>query len=145
MAKGYPDYYGIPMFPSYIGCTEAEGDVVVTASEYTTILTVTGKGLLYLGEIYLVANSPTIGDSLRIEIDGSEINEMSWVDLVDKSSFFATFCRWTLSTWNVPAQRYNAIWTGPVPFGTSVSLLYRESAGLTPSVNVVLRYSKILA
>jgi len=71
MAKGYPDFYGFPIFPYYGDVSEEyDAAVVVLAGAFTELFSVTGKLRVHGGFMYISSNSSMEDDFFTVEIDG---------------------------------------------------------------------------
>jgi len=57
MARGYPDYFGQGIFPKYGGARRIAGSKTVNAGNTETLFTVSGKGIIYGGEMF-INNTP---------------------------------------------------------------------------------------
>lgn len=75
MGRGYPDFFGIPIFPNYGPFTVDDSDAVnCPAGAKTTILTIAGKGRSYGGWIsWISVENIFQGSYIVFEIDGATI------------------------------------------------------------------------
>lgn len=72
MPRGYPDYFGMSIFPKY-GLNSQETGVKACAPGYTTLFTVSGKGRSSGGTIIIYDDDFSVSDQLLIDIDGNNI------------------------------------------------------------------------
>ena len=70
MARGYPDYFGYSMFPSYGNLLELEDGFGIAAGETITIMELNHKGMICGGYIRLEGDIPLNNYLIIPHIDG---------------------------------------------------------------------------
>lgn len=154
MATGLPDYYrGIDVTyqtlselmnrPKYGAANVAYGELVVTASAETVIVTVNGKGMVYGGVVALDHTSTQSLGIPRLYVDGSIVADSALTFLnkygLDVENSYGIYLRVFDETNFV----YGAGFSRGITFETSIEVRYREVNGSTPSVAVLLVYALI--
>lgn len=73
MARGYPDYFGLPMFPEYGSLNlESSGTITIVADATEIITLLSLKGRIYGGTLKLYTPTLDIPTyAIRITIDGT--------------------------------------------------------------------------
>ncbi len=154
MSSGLPDFYrGIDVAfqslgqiinrPKYGGADVVDGTVIVTATSGTTLVTVTGKGMIYGGYMYLDSAASQKTGSPLLNVDG---NLLTVLDFEEMNKFGLS------RQWSKPYSlvKYNEVdfvyavqlYYG-ITFETSFFLSYSESEGATPSVRYAVVYALI--
>jgi hypothetical protein len=154
MSHGLPDWYrGVDIAyqalsemivrPKYGGCQIASGNTVVTASDETDLVTVSGKGMIYGGMIYLDAAATQKNSVPRLHIDGAAIFGLSFLTQNDWG-FDTQYLRPAfLQLYDNAAFKYATSFGYGITFETSVKLSFIESHGATPTVFYFLHYAVI--
>ena len=83
MARGYPDWFGLPVFPSYGPIKSASGVKVVAASTQTTILEINAKAVTVTGLFYAAIDHPFSSQTIYITVDGLLITQSNLNGLFD--------------------------------------------------------------
>lgn len=155
MAKGAQDYFNIVDIgnqtvselvnrPKYGEAATASAVVTVTASGTTTLLTVTGKGMIYGGTIRVGAEGNQRNGRPKLVIDNvtaslaidfSDRNTWGWLR-VGPGDFI-------LTTYDIVNDWYAVVIPYGLTFETNVILQYVEALGDTPNVNGDLVYALI--
>jgi hypothetical protein len=143
MAKGYPDYFAVPSIPHYGGALMSTAHKDVTVNDHTTIVEVSGKGVLYYAECYARSFMGIEDDDIELHIDGNMFATIrpSFETLIGAVNpvFGVWFC--TENSPSVP--RTLVSYSGPLPFETSISVVYEERNGNGSPVDAILRYSLV--
>lgn len=144
MAKGYPDYYGIPMFPSYLGTTrKAEREDILTTDE-TTIASVLGKGVLYFARFRSASSVMNGGHRLALYIDDTETARVTVTDLLKKSVFVGQPFAWAAVAYDVVNNYYEFVIQPSFPFVTNAYITFKRSGVAGLSIYGTIIYSLIV-
>lgn len=143
MARGYPDFFGISIIPKYGTTYRATGVAVVTASDRTDIITVTGKGILFGGTIDAYNGGNQQNSDIYLYIDGNLVLNYSWVGLKTYNYSMVAIKGYELTMFDNNGGYYGAYLNFDMPFEKSFTLTYNELAGNTPTVSAKLTYANV--
>lgn len=129
--------------PKYGGAVGSTGSLVVTASSENELVSVDGKGMIYGGTVWLDYTSTQNNSMPLLEIDGSDIVEMSFgggaLYSIDKPRCYPIVL--------LKCDNTNFVYAAGISYGltfeTGVKLKYKEEHGTTPDVGFTLVYALI--
>lgn len=146
MAKGYPDYFGMPFFPSYgPPVRQEEVNGTIGDGEQLPVFHVSAKGRLYGGWIQIIPDA----------IDPVQIRLYLWID--GEAVFYATLAM--MLDWNISAPGYLPLGlirydydsgtfvvcpSVDMTFGSEYLLEIGNGTGADLSVNAELHYARII-
>lgn len=154
MASGRPDYlHSIDIalqsldqlkIPTTYGPAEANrGAIDVTANEWTQLLIVGGKGIVYGGYVHLHPESLQKNSVVYVEIDGEVVASKSFYILFNNSLDQLNSCPIYLLKYDNIEGIYAVGFAYGLTFESSVRVKYLEAHGGTPTVNFNLVYAKV--
>lgn len=140
MTSGMPDYlrgmrlkHGAPM--------ESAGSKAVASLGYTTLLTVSGKGIIYGGLVFLNHTSSQKSSEVILELDGDRMISMSFTDMnllgIDVFGIYPQMLR----KFDDVNFIYSVGLCYGVTFETSLKVIYNELHGSDPTVFSQLMYA----
>lgn len=154
MSHGLPDWYrGVDIAyqalaemitrPKYGAAQVAEASEVVDASGVTELISITGKGMIYGGALWMDYTSTQKDSSPLLTIDGNEFR--------DDGLYTINFMNWNnpliLPISILKYDDTNFVYCVGFAYGytfeTSVLVSYSEKHGTTPTVNASLYYALI--
>lgn len=154
MTRGLPDYYrGVDIAyqalaqmivrPKYGGGLATWGSAVVTANAETTLITVSGKGMIYGGVVFLDHTSSQKTGIARLKADGNLLADMSFEGM-NKHNIINP---WSYPFYLLKFDEANFVYTVATSFGltfeTNFELAYFEQEGETPTVRFDICYALI--
>jgi len=154
MAHGLPDYYrGVDIAyqalaelivrPKYGSATPAIASKNVTANDETSIVSVSGKGMLYGGLLYLTPVASQKNDKPYLYCDGSKLSNLSFLTMSDLYISVA----YSQAFYNLKYDDANKIYSAAIcpylTFESSFEVAYEETHGNTPMVYVRALYAII--
>lgn len=154
MASGLPDYYrGVDIAlqglsevinrPKYGGAQETAGGVVVTAGEEKELASISGKGMIYGGLLFLEHTASQSSGIPKLTVDGNLLSAMSFITMND----FNITKQWAftlyLMTFDEVLFRYAVAVSNEITFETGFKLIYEEKENETPTVYFDLIYALI--
>lgn len=129
--------------PKYGGAVTTIGGVAVTANDRTTLATVSGKGMLYGGVIFLWASGSQKTAYPLLQVDGELIAHMKFETLmrlgINKPFAYPLF----LLMYDDVEYEYCVAVMQNITFETSFDLIYDEREGATPTVYFHVCYALI--
>lgn len=81
MARGHPDYYGLPIFPKYGTAYRDSAIVSLTLAAYEEVTEILGQGRIYGGKFWSTSADATENVALRLYIDEILIQQDSFEQL----------------------------------------------------------------
>ncbi len=133
MTSGLPDYY-LGMRPRYGAAQNNSDGKVVTARDTTILVTVSGKGLIYGGNVLLDPAGSQAIDVIRLLIDGQYLSAGSIYSLY----LFKFNKPWSSSLYLIHYDNETfkyAVGISPsITFESSFQVEYKECYGNTPTV-----------
>lgn len=144
MARGYPDFFGNPVFPSYGGAQEVEGGGAVLANVRQSLVTVLGKGSLY--HIQLLASGFTTvqDDDFFFSFDGVEYYSNSFRNLLLEGPIVPMLGGPSISLYSTEINRFCIWFSGQISYTLSMMIEYDENGGNIPNVQYRIRYTSIV-
>jgi len=149
MARGYPDFFGFSIFPSFgVPTEEVPGPIVIANGDRETIFQSVGKGKSYGGELWWDGNADCLDTvTLYITMDGvSFAYETVGVHLaygfyVDESRFARVIsaCLWAADTGHV-TYGFNR----DITWGKEVLIEVKNSSGANITANGRFRWAKVI-
>jgi len=134
MARGYPDFFGQSVFLQYGPAKLALADTVAIANDSKTVLTVTGKGVMYLGFLDVEGLGLVNDDLLQFYFDGNLFVNNTLANFADQwwRGEAPANVRCEVAR---PLSFYYALkLCGPLTYGTSIQIRYIETSGRTPDL-----------
>ena len=84
MAKGYPDFYGMQIFPKHGPVVDdTQSPLDIPNNVWTTIHEITGKGLIVGGSAWFLEDLIEIDTTFRLTLDDNVNTEVSVLNMVD--------------------------------------------------------------
>lgn len=154
MAKGLPDYNRgvdikyqelnqVTTRPKYGGGIMKPGIVEVTASDYTLLRLVNGKGMLYGGALWLDYKFTQANSQVWLKTDNYVLNDLSFIRLSEYGIDNPRSAPVTLNVFDSENHIYSVGFSYGITFETSLELGYFEKYGKTPTVHYRLMYALI--
>jgi len=155
MAHGLPDYYrGVDIAyqalaqlmvrPTYGAAKNISGHKVVTASAETELCSVTGRGMIYGGVLYLIYTSSQKDGRPLLYIDGQELGQLRFEYLYRWKMLHTNTLGWYLLYYNDVRYEYGAGLSPNFTFETSFKVAYEENNTKTPDVCYNIDYALII-
>lgn len=144
MARGYPDFFSLPTFPSYGLTRKATGSVIVNAGTIATILTVSGKGVLYDGTLYLLGVAGSKNDEVTLKVDGSISLSTSFSLMLSYGWIHPIIGRTHLTVMSVDPYRYGVMVDGPISYGQTLVWIYKNTTITNVTVEAYFFYANVL-
>lgn len=141
MARGYPDFFGISIFPHFGGARENEGPGVSVPNDTTILFTVNGKGHIYCIETLTSGAASMISDEWELWIDGVEFSSMIPSSADSAGEIYPRLGAWQLSQYDLTIPQVSMTLLGVLTFAASFSLRYTENSGAAPTPDWSARYS----
>jgi len=154
MAYGLPDYYrGVDITyqtigqvinrPKYGGAESAWGSRPVDANDITTLLSISSKGMLYGGVVYMAYGFTQAKGLFELKVDGSFITDKSLVSLnafgIKKPQSYPIY----LLKFDDTKFVYSVAVSYGITFENEVVLSYVEDDGGTPTIYFDINYALI--
>lgn len=140
MASGLPDY-GLGTRPQYGGAVGSTGSKSVVANALNTLVTVTGKGMVYGSFVNLFPAETQQNSEVVLEIDATTIIGMSFAKL-NAYGLTVPRCFPIVSLlFDNTAFDYVAGIAYGLTFETGIKLQFQENHGRTPSVAYTFIYT----
>ena len=154
MARGLPDYYrGVDIAyqalaqmivrPKYGAASEVITVLVVTANTENEMVSVSGKGMVYGGSLYLASSSSQRLSLTILEVDGSVINTTSFTTSAFYSLTRENSSPIYLMAYNEVDFRYSVGISAGITFETGFRVLFTEEHGNTPIVICKVVYALV--
>lgn len=154
MAHGLPDWYrGVDIAyqalaqmivrPTYGGAIESQGNQVVTASATTTLVTISGKGMIYGGHGRTQYTSTQMDSGLRLELDGNLVFYEPFRDLDTYGATSARAYPVIISKYDNAGFYYAASLAYGLTFESELVLKYVENHGTTPNIYYSIVYALV--
>jgi len=144
MARGYPDFFGFPTFPWWGPAIEAEATVDVPAGETRILLTITGSGVLYEGQIFVQGFPLSLHDIGTLYIDGDEFLEVGFFGMIRDGFVSGSNLSHELTCYNDEVGRYIAKISGEIGYGIELRYDYKNNSAVDITVGSLLRYARRL-
>ena len=115
MARGYPDYFGQSIFPKYGGARqEVQNKVSVPAGTTKSIVTVTGKGVMYQAGIQVLGYTAAYSDRFYLYVDNSLLATVSFEWKRDYSPMILHPYDWCIHCYDTVSGNFVAYFSGPI-------------------------------
>jgi len=154
MAHGLPDYYrGVDIAyqalsemivrPKYGGAIGSSGSGLVAANSLTTLLSISGKGMIYGGYVWLQHTSTQKNSYVQLEIDGQVVAGDSFLTLNGIGADKPRACPIPILKYDDTGFTYCVGFAYGVTFESTLKVQYDENHGDTFSVDYNLVYALI--
>ena len=154
MATGLPDYYkGMDVTyqtlselinrPKYGAAQSVNASVVATANDKKTIVTVSGKGMIYGGTLGIIATNFIWNDAPILSIDGVEIAGANFYTINDFRMYHENSFPFYMLRYEDVLYRYAVGVSSGMTFETGFAVVYEETAGRTPYLACLVIYALI--
>jgi len=154
MVSGHEDYYrGIDIAyqelseqivrPKYGGAILGPALAEVGALETTSLLEISGKGMIYGGVLWIDYTSTQQDSIVYLWVDGAKLLGFSFENMMRFNIIKPRSYPFTINVYNNIDFVYACGFSYGVTFETSLEITYREMHNTTPSVNVNLVYALI--
>ncbi|HUS72051.1 MAG TPA: hypothetical protein VMY06_03220 [Sedimentisphaerales bacterium] len=142
MSSGTPDYFRT-VRENY-GSADAHRDYkVVTANDYTTLVNIIGKGIIYGGYLYLQAAGTQKNCDVALYVDDEYVFGDTFERLNKYGIIEAMECSVVLGTYDEVNYIYSLIFGKGITFERQFIVKYGEAHGETPNVFTSLMYALI--
>jgi len=142
MARGYPDFFSHPMFPSFGELQEQpQLDALLLNGETETIFNITGKAVIFGGRIRLLPATnlpnnitfhPVLDGNVMVTFTVYAALVYNWVDQWDQIIF--------LTEYSTEGSAYNFTFSHDIPVATSFRLDVQNTTGGNLIINGELYY-----
>jgi len=141
MAHGRPDFFGMPIHPRY-GDVYGDGLAVdCDFGEWTSLLSVEGKGEITGGVIHTNDPQSSFGDFVQLRIDGETVFNYNYLNLSRFNFTSYGLLPFFLECYDRDTPVFSVVLGTLVPFEVSFELLYYASAaGTTTVVRTIFYY-----
>jgi len=129
--------------PKYGKAQLSYAAVPCAANATTPILTVSGKGIIYAGDVSVEHTSTQRSSSPRLTVDGEDIFWYSFLALMKWRIPNGNACVGILNVYDDTGFIYAAGFRYGITFESSIALSYTEAHGSTPTVGGGLVYALI--
>lgn len=154
MAAGTPDYYrGVDVAyqalaqmivrPKYGGAVQVSGNTAVSANGVTLLASISGKGVIYGGSVWLDFTSSQANAEIMMKLDGAFIFSQSFLRMKDYSILNPRSSIITLNKFDGTNFIYSAGLSYGITFESALDLGYNEQQGDTPTVHFNVVYALI--
>jgi len=154
MAHGLPDFYrGVDIAyqalaemivrPKYGAAQNVHGSVSVSPLATTDLFTVSGKGIIYGGAIYLLSQSYQKECEPQLYVDGVLIGWESFEQLSEIEADVEHCLPLYLIKYSAPDNNYAVALSHGITFETSFAAKYKETMNQTRTVNYNAVYALI--
>ena len=140
MASGTPDYFQT-IRQQYGGAKVYGAWHTVTANAFTTLLSVSGKGMIYGGALVLDAAATQKNSYMAVFIDGSSVLASTFERMNEYGHNNPGGYPLSLTMFDEVNFKYAVQLLYGITFETNFRIDYRESHGATPLVNLGLVYA----
>lgn len=144
MAKGYPDFFGIPNFPMLGGATNDAGSDTVPFGDSRTPVSVTDKGQLYWISVELTDNDSVFDCTVVLNVDGVSIQNYNQGKGSVKRYLSNVAFVWQATKIDYQNNKLELAYIGPVPFTTSYSVQITNGGGSDITAYVYTNYGKVI-
>jgi hypothetical protein len=154
MSHGLPDYYrGVDIAyqalgqiinrPKYGGAQYISANVQVSPGTYTTLISLSGKGMVYGGLVKLSYSLSLANNTVRLKADGNVISLLSFALMNNYSVNKPRSFPLTLNTFDDVKFNYSAGISYGITFETSFEIAYGEGYFETHYITAELVYALI--
>jgi len=146
MARGYPDFFGLPIFPSY-GPFTYESAININCPNLvtTTILTINKKAKLYGGRLYIVGAAGSGVNYYPLlyfdDVGVGSNNVGSWLEYTTWISDH--FGLW-VEYYNDVTQNYVIGFPRDVTFGLKLEIKLAQNSGVAATANAFVYLADVL-
>lgn len=142
--KGYPDDFGVQQFPSFGAFTTASGSTAALANAWKDIVTITGKGQLYGGELFIAAPGLNVSSRIRLVIDGTTAFYTTLSGLLAESSLGIFAVPMLMVKYDSLNSAFVVALAPGITFTTSYVVQFYEVGALLPNIGYNLWYTSIV-
>ncbi len=154
MASGLPDFFRsvdvakqslaqMINRPKYGGALQTKGSLAVDASVPTRLASITGKGVLYGGSVWLDYTSSQANSAIQMKLDGWILSSMTLLQLKDYGIVEPRSSIFTLSHYDAVNYNYSVGLSYGITFESYLDLYYYNAYANTPTVHYNLAYALI--
>jgi hypothetical protein len=122
MAKGYPDFFGIPQWPQLGGATEETVEDTVPFGDALSVDLIEDKGQLYFLRVTLTDNDDVFNCTVVVSVDGAPLSEYAETKGTVKRNLANVAYSLYASRIDYTNNVLELTFVGPVPFGEKVHL-----------------------
>ncbi len=120
---------------------KAEGEGTISPLATTTLITITGTGMLYGGFLH-ISGSASLKDGIpRLAIDGQIISAESWIDINDRNLNVENSLPIYLRKYDNTNFKYTAAFSQGITFESSAQFQYIELNNVIPTVKILVVYA----
>ncbi len=140
MTSGLPDY-GLGVRPQYGGAKFVKAVTAVLANVKTSLISVTGKGMIYGGELRVLGTERQMLDVPILSIDGVEISDTNFDNMRGWGFDVERVAPFYIRHFDGVNFLYSVGLTNGFTFESSFEILYDEKDGGTPGVSCRAYYA----
>lgn len=146
MARGYPDYFGMPIFPSYGAMVDVgETDAVFPDAGDTFAIDVGDKGSLRFGWIHFtLINDLPASVAMALYLDGSTPGSTTLENLYDFNAIDHPHKGLFLTRYNRESKMYHVIFDREINFGQTFRVRIANLTGANIAYLCYASYAKVL-
>jgi len=138
VARGYPDFFGYSIFPWH-GSIRQDGDAVnVGIGATETVLSLTGKRVVYSAFIAIDSDRQHRDDVISLEVDGNRFSTGSWLAFRGDLSEAVVPSKGLLLRYDEEAFIYRLRYSGEFCVGQVVSLIYTNNSANLVAVSTAI-------
>ena len=113
----------------------------VTANACTTLVSISGKGMIYSGYVWWWNDYNPYIDNITLVIDGITLYGDSFKNLLDKGFILPGVNLYTVNKYDELNHKFTLSFQHGITFDASFEILYCEEYGYTPQVETMIRYT----
>lgn len=140
MSSGHPDYMNV-VRPRFGGAIMKWDIVLATASDFTLLRRVEGKGMIYGGAVWLDYTLTQANSEVWLKTDGFVLNDLSFVRLYNYQIINPRSAPVSLNMYDGTNYIYSVGLSYGITFQRSLELGYYERHGKTPTIHYRLVYA----
>ena len=144
MPKDYPDWGALPQRPNWGTAKRASDSVTVAGTTTDTILTLSLKGLIYSGSVYILNEVDHQQDEVSIYIDGNEFFRRDFVNMRDWNETLKFGLPLTLILYDTLIGNFKVILQQGIGFDTSFELKYHNNRDDSALVQYNVYYAEVI-
>lgn len=120
MAKGYPDFFGVPQWPQLGGASEETVSDTVPFGDALSVDLIEDKGQLYFLRVTLEDNDDVFNCTVAVSVDGAPLSSYSEQKGVVKRNLSNVGYSLYASKIDYTGNVLELSFVGPIPFAESV-------------------------
>ena len=113
----------------------------VDANATTTLVSISGKGMIYSGYVWWWNDYNPNVDSIGLIVDGVTLYGDSFNNLLDKSFILPGVNLYTVNKYDEINHKFTLSFQPHITFDSNFEVSYTEEYGYTPQVETMIRYT----